>query len=482
MYNKQIKGEEMRTISKKLLLGDSFWPVEKNIMRILGADACVLLSVIADAEKIFKEGGEENKWVFQTIEQIEELTGMKKKKQATAIRILLVAGVIEQQNKGNPCRRYFRIDYTRLEKLMGIKDWKNTRIKLEKDLKDLRGESSLPQRGKVEIPNRENIYKEDINKEHNINDLSKDKLEETSSSMELDVKPVEKYILPNDNNLYSLFKSYLEKWNSYPGTTSHSLKPIESNQTQIVYNSFSYLLSAINGPVEFLQKYKSELDEKWLEKYNINEESLTSIPKDVLKKVLNNYASGLVKGQKIKEENYILSSRLSEFFMYKTHIRSGQADKAKTISWYLYSCIKLAGKAEKPLERKYPDSYTSIYNKIDKLFGVNRKQLDKTSTALQNDCYRLAEDLIDNITLKKKKLKEEGIRVCRYQTSNLYQDFEDFYKTTSFMTDNVRTNPTTFMSNRNSWNNFIDFLRDKYGEPGKDKERYDLFKNNKEQQ
>jgi hypothetical protein len=102
-------------ITKQLLLSNNYWVLNKTVMKELGLETAVILSVFADAEEML---GDKEGWFFQTIETIEEITTLSRHKQNIAIKSLKDLGVLEQQNKGQPMKRYFRINYNKLTNLI----------------------------------------------------------------------------------------------------------------------------------------------------------------------------------------------------------------------------------------------------------------------------------------------------------------------------------------------------------------------------
>ena len=57
-------------------------------------------------------------WFYQTIEKIGELTGIGRHKQDKIIKDLIELKILEQKNKGVPCKRYFKINYSMIEDLV----------------------------------------------------------------------------------------------------------------------------------------------------------------------------------------------------------------------------------------------------------------------------------------------------------------------------------------------------------------------------
>jgi len=93
-------------IMLKAFLGQkSFLMVNKGLMKEVGMEAAIFLSILVDADNIFEE-----EWDYQTQPTIEGLSCgfLTRRKQESAIRALIERGLIEQKNMGLPMKRYFR--------------------------------------------------------------------------------------------------------------------------------------------------------------------------------------------------------------------------------------------------------------------------------------------------------------------------------------------------------------------------------------
>lgn len=92
---------------------ESFFRSYKAIAKKLGHDASILLSVLMEVDSMmdYNDG-----WFFQTIETLENFSLLSRHKQEKALDKLTKAGIVLQENKGMPCKRYFKIDYEALNK------------------------------------------------------------------------------------------------------------------------------------------------------------------------------------------------------------------------------------------------------------------------------------------------------------------------------------------------------------------------------
>ena len=113
---------------KQLLLSNAYWVINKNVVKAIGLEPAFLLGIFAEAEnKLADEEG----WFFQTSAKITELTGLSNHKQTNAINKLIELNVLLQENRGVPCKRYFKISYENIQKLV-FKNFENLSLKNSK--------------------------------------------------------------------------------------------------------------------------------------------------------------------------------------------------------------------------------------------------------------------------------------------------------------------------------------------------------------
>ena len=101
---------------------DFYW-INKSILKELGIDASFLLSAMVEADNLLTD---DDGWFYQTIEKLEEITTLTRHKQSQAIKLLTEKQLLEQQNRGIPMKRYFRINYEELTFLVA----KNSTLQL----------------------------------------------------------------------------------------------------------------------------------------------------------------------------------------------------------------------------------------------------------------------------------------------------------------------------------------------------------------
>lgn len=97
-----------KVLAKEIILSNNYWALNKTVVKALGVEASLILTILTEAESLMSD---EDGWFFQTIETIEELTTIKRHRQDTSIKLLTDLGILEQNNKGIPMKRFFRIDY-----------------------------------------------------------------------------------------------------------------------------------------------------------------------------------------------------------------------------------------------------------------------------------------------------------------------------------------------------------------------------------
>lgn len=100
----------------KAFLGQkSFLMVNREMMKEVGMEAAIFLSILVDADNIFEE-----EWVYQTTPTVEALSCgfLTRRKQENAIKILIEKGLIEHKNMGIPCKRYFKINEDKVMDLL----------------------------------------------------------------------------------------------------------------------------------------------------------------------------------------------------------------------------------------------------------------------------------------------------------------------------------------------------------------------------
>lgn len=100
-----------RNSIKHLLMSSNYFVLNKKLVKILGIETAFFLTSLAEADEMLAD---EDGWFYQTVPQIEEMTGLSEHKQKKCIDKLISLKILSQENKGMPMKRYFRLDYTQV--------------------------------------------------------------------------------------------------------------------------------------------------------------------------------------------------------------------------------------------------------------------------------------------------------------------------------------------------------------------------------
>ena len=148
---------------KQLLMSSNYYTLNKQIVKTLGIEPAFLLTILIEASDGLAD---DEGWFYQTIETLEELTGLSRHKQNKIIQDLIEAEILIQENRGTPCRRFFKISFQEIENLV-FKKTETSLLKIDKlDCKKLTNYS---------VKNSQtSLLKIDNNKEHNINNINKE--------------------------------------------------------------------------------------------------------------------------------------------------------------------------------------------------------------------------------------------------------------------------------------------------------------------
>ena len=104
-----------RNSIKQLLMSSNYFILNKQLVKALGIETAFLLSALVEADD---QLADEEGWFYQTSKTIEDITGLSNYKQSLGIEKLIDLGILEQINKGTPMKRYFKISYEKIQKLL----------------------------------------------------------------------------------------------------------------------------------------------------------------------------------------------------------------------------------------------------------------------------------------------------------------------------------------------------------------------------
>lgn len=176
---------------KQLLMSSNYYTLNKQIVKALGIEPAFLLTILIEASDGLAD---DEGWFYQTIETLEEFTGLSRHKQNKIIQDLIETNILIQENRGTPCRRFFKISFQEIENLV-FKKTETSLLKIDKlDCKKITNYSvKSSQTSLLKISN---------NKEHNINNLNKEINHKEHKSYELDekLKTVKQWFMENEIN------------------------------------------------------------------------------------------------------------------------------------------------------------------------------------------------------------------------------------------------------------------------------------------
>ena len=207
---------------KQLLMSSSYYTLNKQIVKELGIESAFLLTILIEASDGLAD---EEGWFYQTIEKIGELTGIGRHKQDKIIKELIELKILEQKNKGVPCKRYFKVNYEMIENLV----FQNQ-------------QSSLSENDKLDCPKKTNYFVENSqtclsqngkNKEYIINNLNKKLNHKEHNKSCDDLKAIKQWF----------------KKNKIDFSKKHETKIIELLKT----NSLEYLLKLFQEQLDILK-------------------------------------------------------------------------------------------------------------------------------------------------------------------------------------------------------------------------------------
>lgn len=248
---------EERTL-KQLLMSSSYFVLNKQIVKVIGIEAGFLLTTLIEAS----DGLSNNDgWFYKTAPSLEEETGLSNHKQSKIIEELTKLGILEQENKGMPMKRYFRINFKKIEELVfKTQDLKNSNASIKEnekqgfknfESKDLKNSNAC-------------IEKISNNKELNNNNLENNNLlKEKNIKKEKSKNEVETYI--NNLDLDDDYKQLLFKYVEYRKSIKKAIKTIVPIQKIIKdFPNYFSLDEAINIAME---KEWQGLEPEWIAKY-----------------------------------------------------------------------------------------------------------------------------------------------------------------------------------------------------------------------
>ena len=209
---------------KQLLMSSNYYTLNKQVVKTLGIEPAFLLTILIEAS----DGLADNEgWFYQTIETLEELTGLSRHKQNKIIQDLIEAKILFQENRGTPCRRFFKISFQEIENLV-FKKTETSLLKIDKlDCKNFTNYS---------VKNSQtSLLKINNNKEHNINNINKE-LNHKEEKAPDDLKKIKEWFKKNEIDF----------------SKKHEDKIIELLKN----NSIDYILNLFQEQIDILKNKK----------------------------------------------------------------------------------------------------------------------------------------------------------------------------------------------------------------------------------
>lgn len=202
---------------KQLLMTSNFFVLNKQLVKSLGIETAFFLTALVEADEMLAD---DDGWFYQTASTLEEVTGLSNHKQTKCIEQLISLGILLQENKGMPMKRYFKLNYEQVLKFLNASFEKNP----NQDLK------------KFESKNSKNLkpsFQKNLNnKELNINNLDKEitttnldninyieqnpneAKESSSSSFENNIIEIKKYLHENIQDIPTCKKIMEQVYNN----------------------------------------------------------------------------------------------------------------------------------------------------------------------------------------------------------------------------------------------------------------------------
>ncbi len=209
---------------KQLLMSSNYYTLNKQIVKTLGIEPAFLLTILIEASDGLAD---DEGWFYQTIETLEDLTGLSRHKQNKIIQDLIEASILIQENRGTPCRRFFKISFQEIENLV-FKKTETSLLKIDKlDCKKMTNYSVKK--------SQTSLLKIDNNKEHNINNINKE-LNHKEEKAPDDLKKIKEWFKKNEIDF----------------SKKHEDKIIELLKN----NSIDYLLNLFQEQIDILKNKK----------------------------------------------------------------------------------------------------------------------------------------------------------------------------------------------------------------------------------
>ena len=314
---------------KQLLMSSNYYTLNKQIVKALGIEPAFLLTILIEASDGLAD---DEGWFYQTIETLEELTGLSRHKQNKIIQDLIETNILIQENRGTPCRRFFKISFQEIENLV-FKKTETSLLKIDKlDCKNLTNYS---------VKNSQtSLSKINNNKEHNINNINKELNHKENKSYELDekLKTVKQWFKENEIDF----------------SKKHEVKVLEllkNNSLEFILKTFQEQLDILKNKSDVksiaavfsnhlfkgtCEVNSQELEKKETEHQKIKEEERKECEKN--DNILNVFFELPLNEQEEVENTILKKHNISHFSQVK---QKSKTMYYKLISSFIYEELKL---------------------------------------------------------------------------------------------------------------------------------------------
>ena len=314
---------------KQLLMSSNYYTLNKQIVKTLGIEPAFLLTILIEASDGLAD---DDGWFYQTIETLEELTGLSRHKQNKIIQDLIETNILIQENRGTPCRRFFKISFQEIENLV-FKKTETSLLKIDKlDCKKLTNYS---------VKNSQtSLLKIDNNKEHNINNINKEINHKEHKSYELDEK-------------LKTVKQWFKE-NGIDFSKKHEVKVLEllkNNSLEFILKTFQEQLDILKNKSDVksvaavfsthLFKGTCEVDTQELEKKETEHQKIKEEERKECEKndnILNVFFELSLNEQEEIENTILKKHNISHFSQVK---QKSKTMYYKLISSFIYEELKL---------------------------------------------------------------------------------------------------------------------------------------------
>lgn len=115
----------------ELFASGNYIAVNRSLIKAVGLECAVLIGELA-SEAMYWDEHLDDGWFFSTVENVENATGLTGYQQRKALAKLAELGIVEVQQKGLPKRRYVRVNFEQVAKIIDSKSSKNFTTSSEK--------------------------------------------------------------------------------------------------------------------------------------------------------------------------------------------------------------------------------------------------------------------------------------------------------------------------------------------------------------